>query len=252
MSATPPTPGASAASAADPFPHLRVESLALLFQEIFTVIARLRSNRQVVTDAESFRANMRGALKKAESEAAARYAAEDARLASFAVVAFLDESILNSRNPVFADWSGRPLQDELFGAHVAGEMFFQSLDRLLGRRDSPQLADVLEVYYLCLLLGYRGRYSMSGPEGVRPLMDAVAEKIQRVHPLHAFSLAWAPVGPVRVKARDPWVGRLFIAAAVTLGLAVLLFVLYKVTLGSGVSGLSAAMLMGGLAGRPGF
>ncbi len=244
MSFTPAPPGVASAAPTDPFAYLRAESLALIFQEIFTVIVRLRSNRQVVTDAESFRANMRGALKKAEGAAAARgYSSEDYRIASFAVVAFLDESILSSRNPVFYDWSGKPLQDELFGAHVAGEMFFQSLDRLLGRRDSPALADVLEVYYLCLLLGYRGRYSMSGPEGVRPLMDTVAEKIRRVHPLHPFSLAWVPGGAVHIKSGDPWVKRLFIAAAVTLGIAVLLFVVYKTTLGSGVSGLSAAVLM---------
>ena len=84
---------------------------------------------------------------------------------------------------------------------------------------------------------------MSGPEGVRPVVDAVAEKIQRVHPLHPFSLAWAPVGSVRLKVQDPWVKRLFIAAAVTLGLALLLFVIYKVSLGSGVSGLSVAALL---------
>ncbi len=243
MSISPP-PSAPPAQAADPYVHLRAESLALIFQEIFTVIVRLRSNRQVVTDAESFRGNMRGALKKAEDEAAGRgYTSEDFRIASFAVVAFLDESILNSRNPVFYDWSGKPLQDELFGAHVAGEMFFQSLDRLLGRRDSQELANVLEVYYLCLLLGYRGRYSMSGREGVRPLMDTVAEKIRRVHPPHPFSLAWAPTGAVRMKSGDPWVGRLFIAAAVTLGLAVVLFVVYKITLGSSVSALTAAVWM---------
>ena len=57
----------------------------------------------------------------AEQEARSRgYTAEDMRLASFAVVAFLDESVLNLRNPVFADWPRQPLQEELFGHHVAG------------------------------------------------------------------------------------------------------------------------------------
>ena len=68
----------------------------------------------------------------AEAEATKRgYPAEDVRLATFAVVAFLDESILNSGNPIFADWPRMPLQEELFGVHTAGEMFFQCIDRLM-------------------------------------------------------------------------------------------------------------------------
>src|SRR5260370_11786724 len=78
------------------------ENLALVFQEILTAIERLRSNRQVVPDAEAFRAQIREAFKSADREGRQRgYSPEDIRLATFAVVAFLDESILNSRNPVF-------------------------------------------------------------------------------------------------------------------------------------------------------
>ena len=55
------------------------------------------------------------------------------RLATFAVVAFLDESILNSNNPLFADWPRMPLQEELFGVHTAGEMFFNCIDRLMAK-----------------------------------------------------------------------------------------------------------------------
>ena len=64
------------------------------------------------------------------------------------MVAFLDESVLNSRNPIFADWLRKPLQEELFGTHIAGEVFFQNLQQLLGRSDSPDLADLLEIYHL--------------------------------------------------------------------------------------------------------
>src|SRR5579885_1628942 len=163
-------------------------TLALIYQELLTVIVRIRANRQATHDAESFRANMRAALKSAEQTSLARgYNPQDTRLASFAVVALLDETVLNSRNPVFADWARKPLQEELFGGHVAGEIFFQSLDRLLGGKDSNDLADLLEVYDLCLLLGYRGRYGVSGPEALRGYKDAIAEKIRRIRgPLQPF------------------------------------------------------------------
>src|ERR1700674_6075881 len=108
--------GASPARPAGPPAKRRAENLALLFQEILTVIVRLRSDRQPVTDAQKFRSDMRGALKKVEKDAVTRgYAPEDVRLAQFAVVAFLDESILNSSNQAFADWARMPLQEEFYG-----------------------------------------------------------------------------------------------------------------------------------------
>ena len=138
----------------------RSDNLALILQEVLTAVVRLRSNRQAVSDANSFRIHMREALKAADQEARKRgYNADTIRDAVFAVVAFLDESILNSRNPLFADWPRKPLQEELFGTHIAGEVFFQNLQRLVGQSDSPELADLLEVYYLCILLGFAGRYS---------------------------------------------------------------------------------------------
>ena len=98
------------------------DNLALVFQELITVGERLRSNRQVVTDPNAFRAQIWEAVKQSDQEARRRgYTAEDIELAIFAVVAFLDESILNLRSPVFADWPRQPLQEERYGHHIAGE-----------------------------------------------------------------------------------------------------------------------------------
>ena len=74
----------------------------------------------------------------------------------------------------------KPLQEELFGRHVAGEVFFQNLEQLLGRRDSPELADLLEVYSLCVLLGYLGRYSIASKGDLRVMMGHTDDKINRI------------------------------------------------------------------------
>src|ERR1700685_3719458 len=67
-------------------------NLALIYQEILTAITRFRSNRQSVADAGSFRNQIKAAIGAAEAEATRKgYAADDVRLATFAVVAFLDE-----------------------------------------------------------------------------------------------------------------------------------------------------------------
>ena len=208
-------PNASAQSAV----ARRRENLALAFQEILTVSGRLRSGRQAVADAATFRYNILEGLKVADQQARSQgYNAEDIKLAVFAVVAFVDESVLNARNPIFADWPRRPLQEELFGHHVAGEIFFQNLKDLLGRSDSQDLADVLETYHLCLLLGFAGRYSL----GARDL-----------------SPGWfLPADPPRAAGTDPWVKRLTIAAGSCCVLTLVLFVIFKVVLGSGVSSLA--------------
>src|SRR5205823_13432211 len=98
--------------------------LALSFQEIFTAIVRLRFNRQAVPSADSFRDHMRHALKAASQEAVQKgYNVDDVKLAAFSVIAFLDDSVLASSNPVFSTWSRLPFQEELFGQHMGGEAF---------------------------------------------------------------------------------------------------------------------------------
>lgn len=222
------------------------ENLALAYQEILTAITRMRSNRQSVTDAISFRNQVKGGINAAETEALRRgYSTENTRLATFAVVAFLDESILNSQDPVFADWPRMPLQEELFGVHVAGEMYFQCINKLLAKTDSPAVADVLEVFASCLTLGYRGRFSLSGQEEIRTVLNSILEKIRRIRRgPDSISPDWAPPKDSLVrKAYDPWARRLVFGAIGCVCLALFLFVLFKVILISGSSGLHANMIL---------
>lgn len=209
--------------------------LALSLQEPFTTIARLRANRQVAADAESFRTRFKQVLAAAEQEARQTgYAAEDIRLALFAIIAFLDETVLNSGQPMFAQWPRRPLQEEVFGVHMAGELFFQYLQQLLGRPDSEDLADVLEVYELCLLLGYKGRYSASRGAELQVLAAQVSEKIERVHGgVGELSPHWRPSAVEIAAPRDRWVPRLVGAAVAAAVLAVALYVGFAVSLHSG-------------------
>lgn len=220
----------------------RMENLAFVFQELITVGERLRSNRQQVTDAASFRAQIWGAVKLADDEARRRgYSAEDIELATFAAIAFLDESILNLRLPVFAEWPRQPLQEERYGHHVAGEIFFQNLQKLLGRQDSQELADLLEVYHLCLLLGFAGRYSMGGRGDLRGIAIQTGEKIQRIRQTgEEMAPGWRlPHDPPRAAGGDPWVRRLLFGAIGCLTLVVILFLVFYMMLSSGAGSLDS-------------
>ena len=225
-----------------PREHETVHSrLAILYQGLLTSIARLISG-QKISDGEAFRRKTKVALQQVERDAiTAGYDANDIRETHFAVVAFLDEVILNSNDPVRAEWERRTLQEELVGKTVAGVAFFEKLDRFAERRDSSQLADILEVFVLCLLLGFQGRYS----GGLRGELEIVTERTRkRIERIRGLSSQISPMGdrPRTVEPEAPVARRqdrsLLIAAAAAL-LAALIFLILKLNLiwiGGGVRG----------------
>jgi type VI secretion system protein ImpK len=74
--------------------------------------------------------------------------------AAFAVVAWADETILkHSSWTHHAEWNTLPLQLEYFQTRNAGEEFFERLERL-----RPEQKSIRDVYYVCLGLGFSGRY----------------------------------------------------------------------------------------------
>src|SRR5918999_6546832 len=235
MTSVAPTPASVGAhDGASP----RRGQLALTLQEAFTAIVRLRSNRQVAANVEAFRAQMKHVLAAAEQEARRiGYAGDDVRYALFALIAFIDESVLNSPHPMFAGWGRRPLQEEVFGGSTAGELFFQYPQQLPGRQDSEDLADVLEVYQLCLLLAFKGRYSVTHGSELQVIAGHVAQKIERARGRPGeLSPRWRPSTLALGAQRDRLVPRLAIAAGAAAGLAAVLFLVFMLTLGSGASG----------------
>jgi len=218
----------------------RTDNLALAFQELITVGERLRCNRQTVADAASFRAQIWAAVKAAGDQARNRgYAQEDIELATFAVIAFVDESILNLRHPIFSDWPRQPLQEERYGHHVAGEIFFQNLQKLLVRTDTAQLADLLEVYYLCMMLGFAGRYSLGGRGELRAIMQQTGDKLQRIRKTSTIlSPDCQPPGDqVRQVTGDSVARALLFVAIGCAVLMIALFIVFQVMLGKGVDNL---------------
>jgi len=96
--------------------------------------------------------------------------------ARYAVTAYIDEMIISSRWTHREQWSARPLQYDFFGEYVAGEGFFQHLDTI--RRSLPLNADLLEVYGLCLILGFEGQYRIHEREKLRGLIEDVTREVQ--------------------------------------------------------------------------
>jgi type VI secretion system protein ImpK len=175
------------------------ESLAVIYQSLLTGIVRIQSGRQHVSDGESFRRRTQAALQEIERDAiSATYDGNDVRETHFAVVAYLDAVILNSNEPIRAEWERKTLQEELFGQTDAGVVFFEKLERLRSRRDSRQLADVLEVFLLCLLLGFEGRYA----GGLRGELYSITDRLRaRIEDIRGAKRRLSP--GVLVQAQTP-------------------------------------------------
>lgn len=84
---------------------------------------------------------------------------DDYELARFAVFAWIDEGILNSEWNEREQWQRKQLQRIHFQTTDAGESFFERLNGL-----GPHQRDVREVFYLCLSMGFTGRYIHEGDD----------------------------------------------------------------------------------------
>lgn len=118
--------------------------------------------------------------------------------ARYALVAYLDEQINKSNWPGRNEWMGHPLQLELYREYTAGENFFKRLRVLI---QQGQFSPAVEIYYLCLLLGFRGAFGASGD--IRTLSGFSESARQRVDQAWPSSAKLAPRAepPDRLSAR---------------------------------------------------
>lgn len=137
----------------------------------------LLKNRHVPTGADELRARVKEFLAGVERGAKRLdLPAEDLYLAKYAYCALVDEIVLLSQSAVRDAWARKPLQLELFGEQLAGENFFLRLEEL--RREGARRVQVLEVFHMCLLLGFQGRYMIEdGSEKLGLLCDRVGDEI---------------------------------------------------------------------------
>lgn len=116
------------------------------------------------------------------------FSAADTEEAVFSMVAFLDETILNSRGAARDAWLARPLQLELYGRQLAGEEFFERLERL--RKDREARIEPLEVACCCLAFGFAGRYKLATPEKLTALLEDVQRDVSA-----ARGAGFSPLAP---------------------------------------------------------
>jgi len=175
--------------------HARLVDLCSEWLSLVIAIRRLRE----LPDPSGLRARALELKVRLEQEARdAGFSAADTEAAIYALVAFLDESVLRTPGAARAAWYERPLQLELFGTNVAGEEFFNRLERL--RREREAHVEALEIYYCCLALGFAGRYALGAPEKLHALLAEVEREVAAVR-----GASRTPLAPNAVR-RDTFAG----------------------------------------------
>ncbi len=173
-------------------------------------------------DPEGLRARLRASLDAFERDARAA-GTGDAALAdaSFALCALLDESAAST--PWGKGWASAGLLAERHPGGNGGEKLFVLLESLSG--DPAANLAQLEFLYVCLALGFEGRYrdAANGREDLAALRTRLLEKIRQQHAPHDGELSTHWRG-VTAPARRSAGGLAFWAAGS--GAALLLAALY--------------------------
>lgn len=167
-----PEAAAAAATAAP------ARSLVDLLYDGFYLLTLMRKHC-LPADAEAFSGAIQGLLDDFERAALkAGFASQDIFDAKYAFCAAVDEAVLGARSPIRDAWERRPLQLVLFGEQLAGENFFEKLET--ARNDGASRIQALEVFHMCLLTGFKGRYLLEGPEKLKYLVSQLGEQITHI------------------------------------------------------------------------
>ena len=191
---------------------------------IFDLILRLKAG--IVAPSNELRPKIMGLLTDFEQRAERyRFNHKIIQVSKFALAAFVDETVLTNNFPLKIEWEKNPLQLELFGEQLAGNKFFEKLDSMLKQIETTQ--DAVEVYYFCMLLGFKGRYAIYEQEKLLATMQETANALVKVGKIKPVELSpnWLAndqPAPPKKRGMPVWAK---IGAAGGLGLAFIVYII---------------------------
>ncbi|PYS89269.1 MAG: hypothetical protein DMF62_07635 [Acidobacteria bacterium] len=153
---------------------------------IFDLILRLKAG--IVAPSNELRPKIAGLLDEFEKRAERyKFNHKIVQVSKFALASFFDEMILTADFPLKIEWEKNPLQLELFGEQLAGNKFFEKLESMLKQIEVTQ--DAVEVYYYCMLLGFKGRYAIYEHEKLLATMQETANALVKVGRISSVELS---------------------------------------------------------------
>jgi type VI secretion system protein ImpK len=173
-------------------PIVNTRSLGSLMTDGFYMLLLVQRG-QMPLESDEFCGAIKNFLIEVEKKASEEgISKEDFDAAKYAFCATVDEVILSSPPGLVRDqWGLWPLQMSFFGNQLAGDLFFVQLEKL--RNQGIKRLPSLEVYYLCLLLGFQGKYQIGSSEELGFITARLGEELIFLKSKRTgFSPHWAP------------------------------------------------------------
>ncbi len=153
---------------------------------IFDLILRLKAG--IIQPSNDLRPKIVSMLDDFEKRADRyRFNPKVVQVAKFGLAAFVDETVLTNNFPLRQEWERNPLQLEYFGEQLAGEKFFDKLEAMLGQIDVTQ--DAVEIYYVCMLLGFKGKYAVYEKDKLLAIMQKTANALVKIGKIRPVELS---------------------------------------------------------------
>lgn len=153
---------------------------------VFDLILRLKAG--IVAPSNELRPKIASLLDDFERRGERyRFSSKIIQVSKFALAAFVDETVLSSNFNLKEEWEKNPLQLEYFGEHLAGNKFFEKLAAMLKQVDVT--ADAVEIYYVCMLLGFKGRYAVYEKERLLQIMQETANALVKAGKIRPVELS---------------------------------------------------------------
>ncbi len=153
---------------------------------VFDLVLRVKSG--IVEPSNELRPKIAGMLDDFEKRAERyRFNSKIVQVSKFALAAFVDETVLTNNFTTRNEWEKNPLQLEYFGEQLAGNKFFDKLEAMLKQIDVT--ADAIEIYYFCMLLGFKGRYAVYEQEKLMATMQDTANALVKAGKIRAVDLS---------------------------------------------------------------
>lgn len=194
--------------------------------------------RHALDEIRRFEQRARGDSISTEVVGAARYA----------LCACLDEAVLSTPWGAQSEWAQQTLLIALHREAWGGEKFFEMLTRIWD--DPERHIDVMELQYLCIAMGFAGKYQAQaqaqGQTQLAEVQHTLARKIRehRGIPRTELSLKWKGVEDRRnpLIRYVPW----WVIGAAVLAILVVTYVIYYTRLDSASTPLHATLAQVGL------
>jgi len=186
-------------------PGTGINPLVTVASPLLTLIATLQKTERLA-DPMGLRTRIEQQMRGLSADTQrARATPETLKAASYCLCTAIDEAVLRTPWGAASDWRKYSLLRKLHGDAWGGEKFFEILNARM--RDPGPNIDLLELLYICLALGFQGKYAMLDDGEAKRLQvtDNLYEVIrrQRGDIEHDLSPHWQNEEEARVSLDHP-------------------------------------------------